>query len=62
MDGVRTAEVSMVLPPATHWWLDDAALTSSELSPAVSTLEPPHQFPPLSTGRDVCTLTCVLQI
>ena len=58
-DGLRTVQVED--SPMIHHWLSD----STPLTTAVSCLtaisfEPPHQFPPFSTGRDVCALVGTL--
>lgn len=60
MDGVRSTELDSSTPLAVEWLIDDAILSSMALSLADSASEPPHQFPPFSTGRDVCVLTCAL--
>lgn len=57
----RTVDDELMSSPAISWLL---AVTSSStnLSLAAVSFESPHQFPPFSTGRDVCTLTCTLQL
>jgi len=57
---LKTAELDQANP---QWFyrLDDGAALSAVGSFLVSiSFEPPHQFPPFSTGRDVCMLTCTL--
>jgi len=60
MDGARSTELDSSAPLAVDWLIDDAILSSMAHSLADSSSEPPHQFPPFSTGRDVCVLTCAL--
>lgn len=60
VDGARSTESDWSLQLAVDWLIDDAILSTAALSLADSCSEPPHQFPPFSTGRDVCVLTCAL--
>ncbi len=60
MDGVRPAVPDLSTQPAINWLIDDAVLFPIHLSLETGSFEPPHQFPPFSTGRDVCALTCTL--
>ncbi len=59
----RTADDELTAPAAMsmHWVLEIASSTTN-LSLAAVSFESPHQFPPFSTGRDVCALTCTLQL
>ncbi|HUG67145.1 MAG TPA: hypothetical protein VMM76_05315 [Pirellulaceae bacterium] len=59
-DGSRTDDSELSRP--TINWVLDVASTFTNLSLAAVSFEPPHQFPPFSTGRDVCALTCTLQL
>ena len=59
MDGVRSTEFESLVPLVAPF-VDDAILCSAALSLADASSEPPHHFPPLSTGRDICVLTCAL--
>jgi len=60
-DGSRIADEEWTSSPAINWLLE-VAPSSTNLSLAAVSFEPPHQFPPFSTGRDVCALTCTLQL
>jgi hypothetical protein len=60
-DGSRTDDNESLSPPVINWVLDVAS-PFTNLSLAAVSFEPPHQFPPFSTGRDVCALTCTLQL
>ena len=60
MDNVRSTELDLPTPLAVNWRIDDPILSSSALFLAEMSLEPPHQFPPFSSGRDVCVLACAL--
>ena len=60
MDGVRMTELDSATPLAIGWLFDDAILSSIAHSWAVTSSEPPDRFPRLSTGRDICVLTCAL--
>lgn len=59
-DGVRSVEFDLDLSLNIDW------IGGTTLTPAIPTLfadtslEPPHHFPPFSTGWDVCVLTCAL--
>jgi len=62
--GLRATQVDFDMPLAlSNWNLDLLASFSScsagSPSLAALTFELPHQFPPFSTGRDVCELKCV---
>ncbi len=60
-DGLRTAQAESLLPLAIGSWLPEvSSLTSAGPSLAALSFEPSHQFPPYSTGRDVCTLLGIL--
>lgn len=55
----RTADLDLTIP--LSWlFVDVAWLTHPALS--YITFETPHHFPPFSTGRDICALTCTLLI
>lgn len=43
------------------WVVADVACSTQPVLPYIA-LEPPHHFPPFSTGRDVCALTCTFLI
>lgn len=58
--GVRPAELDFSAPLAIDWLSDDAICSFAALSLADTSSEPPHQFPPFSTGRDICVLACAL--
>ena len=58
-DGSRTADDESTCPVAIQWVLEVASPTNQPSLAAVS-FELPHSFPPFSTGRDVCALTCTL--
>jgi hypothetical protein len=60
-DASRSADDELTWP-ATMQWLLEVASTPTNLSLAAVSFELPHQFPPFSTGRDVCALTCTLQL
>lgn len=60
-DASRSADDELA-SPATMQWLLEVASAPTNLSLAAVSFEPPHQFPPFSTGRDVCALTCTLQL
>jgi hypothetical protein len=55
---MRAADDELPLPMQRV--LEVALFTHLSLT-AVS-FESPHQFPPFSSGRDVCALTCTLQL
>lgn len=57
---VQTAEHDDPIPLWDHWLIDDAVVSPIDSSLASISFEPPHQFPPFSTGRDVCVLTRAL--
>jgi hypothetical protein len=61
LDGSRMADDELTSPVAMTWVLED---TSPAIDPSLLavTFESPQQFPPFSTGRDVCALTCTLQL
>jgi len=60
-DGLRTAQAESLLSLTIGSWLPDAvSLTSDVPSLTAISFEPPHQFPPFSTGRDVCALVGIL--
>ncbi len=60
-DGLKSAQTeSMLSLTIRSGLLDVAPLTSACHSLAATSFELPHQFPPLSCGRDVCALTGVL--
>ena len=60
IDCVRSVELDSSLSLAIDWLIDDAILSSTTLTLADTSSEPPHHFPPFSIGRDVCVLTCAL--
>ncbi|REJ65704.1 MAG: hypothetical protein DWQ31_17355 [Planctomycetota bacterium] len=60
MDGVRSTELDSSMPLTVVWLIDDAVLAPTAISLADTSSEPPHQFPPFSTGWDICVLTCAL--
>lgn len=60
-DGSRIADDELVSSPAINWLLVVAS-SPTNLSSAAVAFESPHQFPPFSSGRDVCMLTCTLQL
>ena len=60
-DASRSADDELT-SPTTMQWLLEVASAPTNLSLAAVSFEPPHQFPPFSTGRDVCALTCTLQL
>ena len=58
-DGSRMADDDLISSIAMQCVLE---FTSPAIQPSLVALsfESPHQFPPFSTGRDVCALTCTL--
>ena len=59
-DGVRSVEFDLELSLHVDW-IDGTMLTAATPASFVdASAEPPHHFPPFSTGRDVCALTCAL--
>lgn len=60
VDVVRTIDFDDSTPLYINWRIVDGASCSTALSLANISYEPPHHFPPFSTGRDVCALTCAL--
>ena len=59
----RTAADELTAPAAMSMhWVQEIASSTTNLSLAAVSFESPHQFPPFSTGRDVCALTCTLQL
>lgn len=60
-DASRVADDDLNTPMAMPGTLE---VTSPANQPSLAALsfESPHQFPPFSTGRDVCALTCTLQL
>ncbi len=70
MDCARGTEHAFAATPTIHWlvdgWLADGwlaegvSLSSIELYLAGLSIEPPCHFPPLSSGWDICVLTCSL--
>ncbi len=57
---VRVTELDLPGTSVADWLINDVDLSSTALSLSETSSGPPHQFPPLSTGRDVCMLTCAL--
>lgn len=62
VDGIRPLELDLVTPPAITWSTGDTLPFSLALSCADASSEPPHHFPPFTSGRDICTLRCLLLI
>lgn len=60
VDSVRSTELHDSAPPTINWPIGDVRLTTINVSSATIPFESPHHFPPFSTGRDVCALTCAL--
>jgi hypothetical protein len=60
-DASGSADDELASTAAVYWLLEVASFPTN-LSLAAVAFEPPHQFPPFSTGRDVCMLTCTLQL
>jgi len=63
IDSLRTAEVGFSSPLTINRLFEGASLSATNfsfLSLAAIAFESPCQFPPLSSGRDVCVLTCTL--
>ena len=60
-DGSRVSDDELMSSPAFNW-LFEVTSAPTNLSLADVSFEPPHQFPPFSSGRDVCMLTCTLQL
>lgn len=60
-DASRSADDELASSVAMCWLLEVASAPTN-LSLAAVSFESPHQFPPFSTGRDVCMLTCTLQL
>jgi hypothetical protein len=58
--GVRSAELEISAVLSINWLVDDTHLSSIKISSADACFEP--HFPPHSTGREICMLTCVLLI
>ena len=60
VDGdVHSADLELVLPLTVDWFDTDIAFLNPRCSvPSCIAFELPHNFPPFSTGRDVCALTC----
>ncbi len=59
MDVVRSVDFEPGTPLTVDWITDDSANSSDSISMAETSSQPPHSFPPLSTGRDICALICV---
>ena len=62
VDGLRSVDLDYS-PAVAVTWLDGDSLLSpigTSLALGAISFEQPHQFPPLSSGRDVCALTCAL--
>lgn len=57
---VRGTELDLPATIVVDWLISDIDLSSTALSLSETSSGPPHQFPPLSTGRDVCILSCAL--
>ncbi len=55
---LRSLDFDLSTSPAIYGFIDDAVLPSTGHSLASISFEPPHSFPPFSTGRDVCMLIC----
>jgi len=53
-------EIDLLLPLSNNCLANDAVTLTSDLSLATISLEAPRQFPPFSSGRDVCALKCTL--
>ena len=60
MGGRSTTQTDCSMCLTNRWLMDGPVLFSSDLSLTAVSLEPPHQFPPFSMGRDLCALTGVL--
>jgi len=57
-DASRTTDHELAATAVVLW----TEASAMDLSRVGVCLESPHQFPPFSTGRDVCALTCTLQL
>lgn len=60
LDVVQSAEPEGPTRLAVDWLIDDEVFSAPALALVDSCSEPPHHFPPFSTGRDVCVLSCAL--
>jgi len=59
-DGRRPVDIDEAAPPVIARLFYDSVLPIDAIAVVGHSFESPHQFPPLSTGRDVCTLKCAL--
>lgn len=64
VDGeVRTVDFESAAPLSVNWLITDLAFLGPRCSVhSCISFESPHSFPPFSTGRDVCALTCTFLI
>jgi hypothetical protein len=60
MDSARVVELDYLTMLTGNWLLGSIQVLSHGPSLADLSFEPPHQFPPFCTGREVCALTCRL--
>jgi hypothetical protein len=60
--GVRAIDLEMSMPLAVSWFFTDTVCNSTSSTVSYLIFETPHHFPPFSTGRDVCALTCAFLI
>jgi len=60
IDHVRAVDPNEQHMLATGWLDIGPRTTSIGMSTADISSEPPHHFPPFSTGRDICALTSAL--
>ena len=60
VDGeVRAADFEFTVPLSVNWLVADIVILSSRCSVSSRiAFESQHSFPPFSSGRDVCALTC----
>lgn len=64
VDGeVRSTDIELSVPHSVNGLACDIALVGRTCSVSSRiAFESPHSFPPFSTGRDVCALTCTFLI
>ncbi len=64
VDGeVRSADFEFSVPLSVNWLVTDITFLGPRCSvPSCIAFESPHSFPPFSSGRDVCALTCTFLI
>ncbi len=55
---VRIANLDLVTPLTLSWLVANSTMGSTSTVLARFDFEQPLHFPPFSTGRDVCALTC----